>query len=100
MCTFDPQKANEIYNLLRQYVRVKGSGTIHPYTDKIDIMHIDEIVPLTPAALSDESFFANPSLSELMDNIKPLDDPSVLVGGIPADEDVDEMLRVIYEARK
>ncbi len=100
MCTFDPQQADEIYGMMRRYVRVSGSGTIHPYTDKIDVVHIDTIIPLTPDALGDESFFANPSLSELMENVQPLDDPSILVGGIPADEDVDEMLRVIYEARK
>lgn len=98
MCTFDPQNADQIYGMLRRYVRVKGSGIIHPYTDKIDVVHIDEIIPLTP--LGDESFFANSSLAELMDNVKPLNDPSILVGGIPADEDVDEMLKVIYDARR
>jgi len=102
LCTFDPQQADEIYDLLRKYVRVKGIGTIHPYTDKIELMHIGEIVPLSPMALSDQSFFANPSISDLMaaSNVQPLDDPSVLVGGIPPDEDVDEMLKAIYDARK
>src|SRR6266404_2719782 len=33
-------------------------------------------------------------------NVQPLNDLSVLAGGIPPDEDVDEMLRVIYDARK
>lgn len=102
MCTFEPQRADEIYGLLRKYVRVKGLGTIHPYTDKIELMHISEIVPLSPMALSDQSFFANPSIADLMaaSNVQPLDDPSILVGGIPPDEDVDEMLKVIYDARK
>jgi hypothetical protein len=102
MCTFDPQRADEIYDLLRKYVRVKGQGTIHPYTDKIELMHIDEIVPLSPMALSDQSFFANPSVADLMatNNVQRLDDPSVLAGGLPPDEDVDAMLKVIYEARK
>ena len=47
-------------------------------------------------------FFANPSIGDLMaaNNVQPLNDPSVLVGGTPPDEDVDEMLRVIYDARK
>lgn len=30
LCTFDPQRADEIYDLLRKYVRAKGTGTIHP----------------------------------------------------------------------
>lgn len=96
LCTFDPQ-ADEIYDLLRKYVRVKGEGTIHPYTDKIEFMHIGEIIPLSPMALSDQSFFANPSIGDLMvaNNVQPLNDLSVLAGGIPPDEDVDEMLRVI-----
>jgi hypothetical protein len=102
LCTFDPQRADEIYNLLRKYVRVKGEGIIHPYTDKIEVMHIGEIIPLSPMALSDQSFFANPPIGDLMaaNNVQPLNDLSVLAGGIPPDEDVDEMLRVIYDARK
>jgi hypothetical protein len=88
--------------LLRKYVRAKGLGTFHPYTEKVELMHISEIIPLSPMALSDQSFFANPSIADLMaaSNVQPLDDPSVLVGGIPPDEDVDEMLKVIYDARK
>lgn len=102
LCTFDPQQADEIYNSLRKYVRVKGEGTIHQYTDKIELMHISELIPLSPMALSDQSFFANPSISDLMaaSNVHALDDPSVLVGGIPPDEDVDAMLSAIFEARK
>jgi hypothetical protein len=101
-CIFEPDKADLIQQLLRKYVRVKGNGTIKPYTDKIESVHIDEITSLSPAALADQSFFANPSLDELMTarNIKPIDDPSIFVGGIPADEDIDEMLRVLYDARK
>ncbi len=102
MCTFDPQQANLIQSLLRKYVRVKGQGTIKPYTDKIEVVHISEIVSLSPTALSDQSFFANVSLADLMaaSNVRPLDDPSVLAGGIPADEDIDEMLKTIYDSRK
>lgn len=89
-----------IQNLLRKYVKVKGQGSIHPYTDKVDVLHIDTIVPLGPTALSDQSFFANASIADLTANVKPFDDLSVLGGGIPPDEDIDEMLRVIYAARK
>ena len=99
LCTFDPRRADEIYRLLRKRVRVTGEGTIKPYTDKIDLMHISEIVPLSPA---DQSFFADVSIADLIaaSNVQPLNDPSILAGGIPPDEDVDEMLKVIYDARK
>jgi len=102
LCTFDPLRADEIYKLLRKRVRVTGEGTIKPYTDKIELMHITEIVPLSPAALSDQSFFADVSIADLIaaSNVQPLNDPSVLAGGIPPDEDMDEMLKVIYDARK
>jgi hypothetical protein len=102
LCTFDPQQANKIQSLLRQYVHVKGEATIRPYTDRIETLHIAEITPLSPMALADQSFFANPSLNELMDsgNVQPMDDPSILAGVIPVEDDIDEMLKTIYDARK
>jgi len=50
-------------------------------------------------------FFAGrdtPSLSELAETqkVKPLRNPSVLVGSIPSNQDVDDFLSVIYSARK
>jgi hypothetical protein len=100
-CTFDPSKANQVQKLLRRSVRVKGEGTIHPYTDKVGVLHIDEITA-SLEGLEDQSFFANPSLEELLaaSNVKPITDPSVLAGWIPDDEDVDEMVKYIYESRK
>lgn len=101
-CTFDPSRADEVYRLLRKHVHVTGRATIKPYTEKIETLHIETISPLSPTSLSDESFFADVSLSELMDanNAKPISDPSVMAGGIPADEDLDVMLSTLYDARK
>jgi hypothetical protein len=47
-------------------------------------------------------FFTNISIEELAraQNITPLKDPSVLSGGIPEDEDVEDLLREIYNARR
>jgi|SRR5437588_1211318 len=101
-CTFDPLKADDVQRLLRKNVRVKGEGTINPYTDKVAVLHISEITPASLQVLADQSFFGNPSLAELVaaSNAQPLHDPSVLAGGIPDEEDVDLMLKEIYEARK
>lgn len=100
-CTFDPSKADQIQKLLRRSVRVKGEGTIHPHTDKVEVLHIGEIVPAFET-LEDQSFFANPSLEELIaaSNVKPISDPSVFAGWVPDDEDVDEMVKYIYDSRK
>ena len=101
VCTFDPSKADQVQKLLRENVRVKGEGTINPYTDKVEVLHISEIVA-SLEALADQSFFANPSLQELLaaSNVKPITDPSVLAGWVPEDEDVDEMVKYIYESRR
>jgi hypothetical protein len=74
-CTFDPSKADQVQKLLRKNVRVKGEGTIHPYTDKIEILHINEITA-SLEGLEDQSFFTNPSLDEL-----PI--PRFLLAGCP-----------------
>jgi hypothetical protein len=102
LCTFDPSKADQIQKLLRHHVRVKGEGTLNPYTDKVEVLHISEITPASLKALADQSFFTNPSLAELIaaSNAQPLNDPTVLAGGLPDDEDVDVMLKEIYDARK
>lgn len=101
-CTFDRSKADQVQKLLRKNVRVKGDGTIHPYTDKVEVLHISEITPAGLEALTDQSFFSNPSLQELLaaSNVKPITDPSILAGWIPEDEDVDEMVKHIYDSRK
>lgn len=57
--------------------------------------------PYFPCAIN-QQFFANSSLEELarIQNVVPLDDPGVLSGGIPEDEDVGEFVREIYKARR
>lgn len=54
----------------------------------------------TPGAK--DNFFAALSIEELAkaQSVKPLQNVSVLSGGIPEDEDVDEFLQEIYDARK
>jgi hypothetical protein len=51
--------------------------------------------------LGDQSFFEGKSIQELAQSqgVGPVKDISVFAGGIPDDEDVDEMLDEIYRAR-
>lgn len=102
MCTFDQKLENEVYRLLRKPVRIKGEGIIQPYTDRIDSVHMDEISELPSLALGEGNFAANRTIAELaqIQKVMPLRDPSMLKGGIPDDEDVDEFLDEIYRARK
>ena len=48
-----------------------------------------------------KEFFANRSLSELaqIQGVIPLDNPSVLLGGWPEDENIDEFLEHLYKER-
>jgi hypothetical protein len=50
----------------------------------------------------EQQFFAGTSIEELAraQNVAPLKDPGVLSGGIPEDEDVEDLLREIYNARR
>lgn len=101
-CAFDQDRANDIYELLRKPVRAKGEATLKPYTDRIEWIHIDEITPLPSLHLGEGNFFANPSIEELaaLQKVAPLKDISALSGGIPDDEDIDELVEGIYAARK
>jgi hypothetical protein len=49
-----------------------------------------------------QNFFANTSIADLarIQNVASLEDPAVLSGGIPDDEDVAMLLQEIYAARK
>jgi hypothetical protein len=102
MCLFDEVQANEIQQLLRKPVRAKGEATLKPYTDRIESIHIDEIRPLPSLHLGEGNFFADPSIGELaaLQKVSPLKDLSVLLGGIPDDDDVDKLVEEIYAARK
>ena len=54
-----------------------------------------------PSNPDQDGFFANQSIGELAakQEVKAPGDPSNLAGGIPADEDVDELIKTIYAAR-
>jgi hypothetical protein len=54
------------------------------------------------ALFSQDEFFAKSSIQELAraQRVSPLNDPGVLSGGIPDEEDVAELLKEIYGARR
>jgi hypothetical protein len=101
-CTFDEERVDDIYKLLRKPVRARGVATLKPHTNRIEWIHIDEISPLPSLDLGGENFFANPSILELagLQKVTMLKDFSSLSGGIPEDEDIDELVEGIYAARK
>jgi hypothetical protein len=101
-CVFHQERANEIYQLLRKPVRASGEATLKPYTDRIELIRIDSIIPLPSLHLGEDNFFSNPTIGQLaaMQKVKVLKDLSTLAGGIPNEEDVDELLEEIYAARK
>ena len=64
MCTFDSDKENLIYSLLRKPVRVSGEGVLMPYTDRVESVYIRGIEPLPSLSLGRGTFFQHhPSLN-------------------------------------
>jgi hypothetical protein len=102
MCTFDEGLEDEIYGLLRKPVRVSGEAVFQPYVDRIDSLHIETIKPLASLALGADNFLAQRSINELakMQKVRVIRDLSSLAGGIPEDQDIDELLGEIYGTRK
>ena len=63
---------------------------------------LDAPLPDDKHLLRDRSFFEGKSIQELAQSqgVGPVKDISVFAGGIPDDEDVDEMLEEIYRLRE
>ena len=62
----------------------------------------DAQLPTGVHLLGNHDFFAGKSLSELAreQGVGPIKDISLLAGGLPDDEDIDEMLEEIYRSRE
>jgi hypothetical protein len=102
LCSFDERDAAKIHLLLRKPVRVVGEATIAPYSDRVESLHIQSIERVPSLSLGEGNFFANLSLSELatIQKVKPTKRVSMLSGGFPDDEDIDEFVEEIYSARR
>lgn len=101
ICSFDNDKEAEVLALMRKPVIVTGQAKINPNSGQTDEIHIDRIEPIDELPMGAKEFFASMSLSELAKSqgVRPLENPSVLIGGWPADEDLDEFLQQTYKER-
>lgn len=102
ICTFDLSLDDRVQGLLRQTVRGSGVARYAPYSNKIDVLQLEDLIPIPSVALGEGSFHNGISLVELADaqKVKPFRNPSILAGAIPPDQDVDDFLDVIYSARR
>jgi hypothetical protein len=101
LCSFDRSKESQIYEMLRKPVRITGKARINPNTGKTEEMQIESIGLMEELLVGAKSFFSGRSIEELAEaqGIKPLTDPKQLVGGWPAEDDLDDFLEEIYTAR-
>ncbi|MGI8741567.1 MAG: hypothetical protein ACR2NN_03145 [Bryobacteraceae bacterium] len=100
-CTFDAEFSDRVQALMRKPVRVIGEATVPPYTNRIETLHIQEIALLASLSVGEGNFFAQSSISQLAQaqNVKAVKDVSVLVGGFPDEENIDNFLDEIYNSR-
>ena len=70
--------------------------------DEVEAAQSDAPMPVTRPLVGDRDFFAGKSLSELAreQGVGPVTDIGVFSGGLPEDEDIDEMLEEIYRLRE
>ncbi len=66
------------------------------------LQQLDAELPVASSLLGDRSFYEGKSIQALAHSqgVGPVKDISVFAGGIPDDEDVDEMLEEIYRLRE
>lgn len=102
VCTFDADLENQVYALLRQPVRAVGSGVVKPESERPDLLHLTSLESMPSLELGEDDFFAESTIAELaqMQGIKPVENLSILSGGIPEHEDLDAFLAEIYGARR
>ena len=100
-CFFDRNMEDEIYKALRKTIRVTGDALINPVSGKTEQIAIRSIEPIDPLSVTAADFFSGKSLEELAkaQSIEPLRKLSVLKGGWPDDEPLDEFLDKTYRDR-
>ena len=101
VCTFGPEHESEVHALMRQPVRVSGTGRIQPGTDRVDSLAIIKLEPLPSLHLGEGNFLISPNLEQLAaaQGVTPLRDAKAL-SGILGDDEVDDFISTIYESRE
>ena len=101
VCTFGPEHENEVHALIRQAVRVSGTGKIQPGTDRIDSLQIFKLEALPSLHLGEGNFLLSPGLEQLAGSqgVIPLKDVRSLAGML-GDDEVEEFISAIYESRE
>ena len=86
---------------MRQAVRVSGLAKIKADSDRVDSLDIHRIEPLPSLSLGEGNFFLAPTIEQLAasQGTKPMSDFGAL-GGLLADDEVDDFIAAIYEARE
>jgi hypothetical protein len=101
LCTFTPEQEEEVYAALRKPVKISGTATINPNNGKVESIAIEKIGVVEQLLIGAKDFHSGRSLEQLAEaqGVPPLDNPKVLAGGWPDDEDVDEFLEDVYSSR-
>jgi len=100
-CTFDPELEEQVYGALRKPVRLTGTARLNPNTGRPEELKVEKIELLDELLLGAKDFFAARSFEQLAaaQGIRPVTNPSDLVGGWPIDENVDDFVDATYESR-
>lgn len=101
VCTFKPEQEQEVYDALRKPVRIEGTATVNPNSGKVESVAIKKIGITEQLLIGAKEFLAGRSLEQLAEaqGVSPMVNPKVLVGGWPADEDIDAFLEDVYSSR-
>ena len=100
-CTFNPDLADSVYDVLRQAARIEGKATVNAETGRTESIEIRSVQPLDPLTVNAGSFFRGWTFDQLvhMQAVGPLRDLRDLAGVWPPDDDVDDALTEIYRHR-
>ncbi len=101
ICTFGPDHETSIHALIRQPVRVYGLAKIQPNSERVDSLEIQRIEPLPSLHPGEGNFGMSPGIEQLATSqgAAPLRDAKSLAG-VLADDEVEDFLSVIYDARR
>ena len=100
VCTFTPEQEQQIQDALRKPVSITGKATINPNNGKVESIAIQSLSVSEQLLMGAKEFHSGRSLQQLAEaqDVEPLANPKVLVGGWPEGEDVDEFVGTSIQA--